>query len=151
MADFARWGAACAPGFGWESRDFLWDYEENHREAAAAEASPLVPAIEAVLARTGLDAAGFDGTAAELLDKLGEVSSEADRRARWYRATASQFGSALHRIAPLLRARSVEFFTPRSGDRNRTRRIVLRCTSKAGLDELHARLIGRHRGGDAPD
>jgi putative DNA primase/helicase len=63
MADFATWAEACAPGFGWEPGEFLRDYDENRSDAvaAAAEASPLLPAIEAVLARTGLDVTGFDG------------------------------------------------------------------------------------------
>ena len=47
-ADFARWGAACAPGWGSDPAEFLADYEENRTEAmaAAAEASPLLPAVE---------------------------------------------------------------------------------------------------------
>jgi hypothetical protein len=83
-ADFARWGAACAPGWGSDAAEFLHDYEENRSDAAAAaaEASPLLPAIEAVLGGTGLTADGFNGTASELLDRLGEVCSEPQRRAR---------------------------------------------------------------------
>jgi hypothetical protein len=72
-ADFARWGAACAPGWGSDPSEFVRDYEENRTDAAAAEAAPLLPAIEAVLTRTGLDVTGLDGTASELLDRLGEV------------------------------------------------------------------------------
>jgi hypothetical protein len=153
MADFATWAEACATGFGWEPGEFLRDYDENRSDAvaAAAEASPLVPAIEAVLARTGLDVTGFGGTAAELLDRLGEVCGEAERRARWYPATASQLGSALRRIAPLLRWRGIAFQPYKDRDKKRTRRIILRCVSEAGFDELRARVMGRRRGaGDRP-
>ncbi|HTT80187.1 MAG TPA: hypothetical protein VMF86_10955, partial [Stellaceae bacterium] len=151
MADFARWGAACAPGWGSEPAGFIRDYEENSSDAvaAAAEASPLVPAIEAVLVRTGLLADGFDGTATELLGRLAEVCSEAERRARWYPATAAQIGSALRRIAPLLRARSIEFTAYKDRDKNRTRRIILRCLSDAAYDELRERLMGGRSGESA--
>jgi putative DNA primase/helicase len=147
MADFATWAEACAPGFGWEPGEFLRDYEENRSDAvaAAAEASPLVPAIEAVLARTGLDVAGFDGTATELLDRLGEVCSEAERRARWYPATASQVGSRLRRIVPLLRSRGIEFRPHKDTAKKCTRLIVLRCVSEAAFDELRARIMGQRR------
>jgi putative DNA primase/helicase len=152
-ADFARWGAACARGWGSDAAEFLHDYEENRSDAAAAaaEASPLLPAIEAVLGRTGLAAEGFAGTASELLDRLGEVCTEPERRARWYPANASQLGGALERIAPLLRSRGIEFKRYKDRDRKRTRRIVLRCVSEAVHDELRALVMGRHRGaGDQP-
>ncbi len=150
MADFATWAEACAPGFGWEPGEFLRDYEENRSDAvaAAAEASPLVPAIEAVLGRTELPADGFDGTAAELLDRLGEVCSDAERKQRWFPNTASQVGSALRRVAPLLRSRGIEFAPYKDRDKKRTRRIVLRCTSEAIFDELRARVMGQRRGGN---
>ncbi len=98
----------------------------------------------------GLMPTGFDGTAAELLEKLAEVCGEPERRARWYPATPSQAGSALRRIAPLLRSRGIEFLPYKDGDRNRTRQLKLRCASEAGFDELRARLMGRRRGSDAP-
>ncbi|HTW51429.1 MAG TPA: hypothetical protein VME45_05995 [Stellaceae bacterium] len=100
MADFATFAEACGPGFGWDLGEFIAAYEESAADAAAAaaEASPLLPVIEAVLARSGLDAAGFDGTAAELLDRLGTVAGE-KQHARWYPGTASALGSALTRMA----------------------------------------------------
>jgi hypothetical protein len=51
------------------------DYEDNRSDAmvAAAEASRLLPPIEAVLAGAGFDVAGFEGTATELLKRLDEV------------------------------------------------------------------------------
>jgi putative DNA primase/helicase len=151
-ADFARWGAACAPGWGSDPAEFLADYEESRSEAmaAAAEASVLLPAIEAVLARTGLDVAGFDGTATELLKRLDEVCGDAERKQKWFPKNASQLGSALNKIAPLLRRRGVEFQRYKLG-RGRDRRIVLRCLSQAAYDELRARVMGQPRGaGDQP-
>jgi hypothetical protein len=151
-ADFARWGAACAPGWGSDAAEFLADYEDNRSEAmaAAAEASLLLPPIEAVLARTGLDVAGFDGTATELSKRLDEVCGAAERKQKWFPKNASQLGSALNRIAPLLRRRGIEFQRYRLG-RGRDRRIVLRCLSQAAYDELRARIMGQPRGaGDQP-
>lgn len=148
-ADFARWGAACAPGWGSDAAEFIADYEEDRSEAmaAAAEASLLLPLIEAVLARTGLDAAGFDGTATELLKRLDEVCGEAERKQQWFPKTASQLGGALNRIAPLLRLRRIEFQRYKLG-RGRDRRIALRCASEAVYEELRTRVAGC-RSGDA--
>ena len=149
-ADFARWGAACAPGCGSDAAEFIADYEENRSEAmAAAEASLLLPLIEAVLARTGLDAAGFDGTATELLKRLDEVCGEAERKQQWFPKTALLLGGALNRIAPLLRLRRIEFQRYKVG-RGRDRRIALRCASEAVYDELRARVMGLRSGGDKP-
>jgi hypothetical protein len=69
MADFAEWAEALSAGFGWEPGEFLAAYAENQREVAAgaADASPLVPVIEALLGLGGFGAEGFDGTAHDLL------------------------------------------------------------------------------------
>lgn len=151
MADFAKWAEACAPGFGWEPGEFLRDYEENRTEAvaAAAEASPLVPAIEAVLGRAGLDAAGFDGTATELLKRLDEACGDGERKQQWYPKTASQIGSALTQIAPLLRPRGIEFRRYKVG-RGRERRIVLRCVSETVFVDLRARAMGQRPNAGGP-
>jgi hypothetical protein len=120
------------------------DYEDSRTEAmaAAAEASVLLPPIEAVLARTGLDVAGFDGTATELLKRLEDVCGNTERKQKWYPKNASQLGSALNRAAPLLRLRAIEFQRYKLG-RGRDRRIVLRCISEAAYDELRARVMGQ--------
>jgi hypothetical protein len=148
MADFASWGEACAPGFGWEPGEFLRDYDENRNDAVAVatEAAPLVPAIETVLARTGLDAAGFDGTATELLRRLDEVCGEAERRSRWYPVNPSQLGSELRVIAPLLRSRGIDFRPYKDSRRKRTRLIILRCLSEAVFEEVRARVTGQRHG-----
>jgi hypothetical protein len=145
MADLSIWVEACSPGLGWEPGVFLQDYEENRADAvaAAAEASPLLPFIEALLGRTELGAEGFDGTAQDLLAKLNELGSEADRKARWWPNTAALVGSALRRIAPLLRDCGITVDAYKDRDRKRTRRLVLRCRSKAVFEELRARLMGK--------
>jgi putative DNA primase/helicase len=123
MAEFALWIEACSPGLGWEPGEFVRDYEENRSDAmaAAAEASPVVLVIEAVLVRSGLPAEGFAGTASELLAKLPELCSESEQKARWFPSTPSHVGRALRRIAPLLRQREIEFKDDRDTNRNRTR------------------------------
>ena len=142
MADFATWAEACAPGLGWKRGEFLRDYEENRSDAvaAAADAAPLLPVIEAVLGRSGLVADGFDGTANDLFAKFHEVCPEAQRKQRWFPGTASQVGSALRRLAPLLRSRGIMFEPYKDTDRKRTRRLVLRCVSEIAFEELRARL-----------
>jgi hypothetical protein len=148
MADFALWIEACSPGLGWEPGEFVRDYEENRSDAmaAAAEASPFVPVLEVVLGRSGLRAEGFAGTATELLAKLREVCSESEQKARWFPGTPSHVGSALRRVAPLLRQRGIAFDDDRDADRNRTRRLKLRCVSEAAFEELRARFMPKGGG-----
>jgi hypothetical protein len=151
-AEFARWGAACAPGWGSDATEFLRDYEENRSDAAAAaaEASPLLPVIEAVLGRFGLTADGFDRTASELLDRLGEVCGEPERRAHWYPSNASQLGGTWNALLRCSALAGIEFKSYKDRDRKRTRRIVLHCASEV-YDELRARVMGDRRGaGDQP-
>jgi putative DNA primase/helicase len=140
MADFATFVEAAAPGLGWEPGVFLRDYEGNRAEAvaAAADASPLIPAIEAVLGRTRLGAEGFDGTARELLALLCEVCSEGEQRARWFPRTDSHTGSALRRVAPLLEARGISVAHYKAG-RERARMISLKAKI---FDELRDRVRG---------
>ena len=144
MADFATFIEAAARG-GWERGEFLRDYEDNRRDAviAAAEASPLLPAIEAVLGRSGLGVEGFDGTAHQLLAKLCEVCSEPEQRARWFPRTDSQMGSAIRRIAPLLKARSITVEHYKAG-RQKTRMMSLRCISQRAFEDLAQRVRGDH-------
>jgi len=145
MADFEEWAEACGPGFGWEPGEFLADYAANRRSvtAAAAEASPLVPIIEAVLGRTGLGPEGFEGTMTELLRKLHEVCGERQQQARWFPRTAISLGTQIARIAPLLlRDRGIEVSKGRAGH-DRTRATSIRCVS----DQVYAELVSRMRGG----
>lgn len=151
MADFATWVEACASGFGWEADQFLTDYAENRRDAVivAAEASPLVPAIEEVLGRGGLGLEGFEGTAHELLTRLRSVCSEGQQKQRWFPNSDSQMGSAIRRIAELLKSRGIEVAYHRVG-RMKTRIIVLRCASERVFSDLQARVLGKASEEDPP-
>jgi hypothetical protein len=122
----------------------LRDYEENRSDAmaAVAEASLLLSIIEAVLGRSGLDLAGFDGTATALLKQLDEVCGESERKPKWYPKTASQLGSKLSEIAPLLRPCGIWFRRYKVG-RGRDRHILLRSASDAVYEELRARIMGQ--------
>ena len=96
-----------------------------------------------MLGRSGLVADGFDGTANDLLAKFHEVCPEAQRKQRWFPGTASQVGSALRRLAPLLRSRGLMFEPYKDRDRKRTRRLILRCVSESVFEELRARAMGQ--------
>jgi hypothetical protein len=77
-------------------------------EVAPTTGSLLVSIIEEVLNRSESAAEGFDGTAAQLLTKLNEVSQDSEeRKARWWPATTSQLASELRRIGGVLRARGI--------------------------------------------
>jgi len=85
--------------------------------AAAAEASPL-PSKPSTSNSVRPSTASIAGTtAADLLDKLNDVCSDADRKQRWFPNTASQVGSALRRVAPLLRSRGIEFAPHKDRDK----------------------------------
>lgn len=152
MADFATWAEACAPGLGWQPGEFLADYAENRREGreAAADASPLLPIVEAVLGRGGFGPVGFDGTAAELLVKLREVTGETQQRARWFPNTPSAVGSQLRRLAPLLEERGIVLDHYKAPNRAKTRKTALRCATPELFEALSARQRGAAQPSDPP-
>lgn len=100
MADFAYWVSACEPALGWERETFLQAYGVNRAGAVALslEASLLSEPVKQVAA------AGFIGTATELLSRLdGQVEEETRRKKEWPK-NASALGGQLRRLAPNLRA-----------------------------------------------
>jgi len=149
MADFAEWAEACSSGFGWEPGEFLAAYAENQREvvAGAADASPLVPVIEAFLGLGDFGVEGFDGTAHDLLVKLRGQCSDTMQRAPWFPKTDAQMGTRLRRDTPLLKSRGIVVEHYRQG-RKKDRKIILRCSSERAFDELRARLRGEQGGSD---
>jgi len=143
MADFAEFAEACSSGFGWERGEFLAAYAENQREvvACAADASPLVPLIEFLVGLGGYGPEGFDGTAHDLLIKLRDQASEVTQRAPWFPKTDAQMGTRLRREVPLLKSRGIIVERYKQG-RQKTRKLVLRCSSRTIFEALRARLKG---------
>ena len=100
MADFCRWAVACEGAY-WPPGTFRAAYGDA--QAAGTEdvvkASPIGPALRRLLDD---DIPCFDGTAAELLDRLNEFQQEA-RSPRAWPSNGAEMGKHLTRLAPSLR------------------------------------------------
>jgi hypothetical protein len=104
MADFANWASACEEVLGLGRGEFLKIYQNNRIEARdlALGSSPLYEPLRE-LAR-----AGFNGSTAELLESLNEISDERLKRsARWPKAP-NVLGNSLRRLAGNLRSAGIE-------------------------------------------
>lgn len=103
MADFAEWVVAAEPALGWEPGGFITAYTANRAVAneLTLEVSPLAGPVRE------LAAAGFEGTASELLERLGELAGETATRRKSWPSSPPALGAELRRIAPNLRAADV--------------------------------------------
>jgi hypothetical protein len=114
MADFAEWIVAAEPVLPWASGDFLAAYTGNRGEAneITLEASPIASAVRE------LAGSGFEGIAAELLERLAEIAGEAATRRNAWPGSSRALSGELRRIAPNLRAVGIEVdFLDRKGSR----------------------------------
>ena len=100
MADFCRWAVACE-GEYWPPGIFQAAY--GNAQAAGTEevleASPIGPALRRLLDE---DTPCFDGTAAELLDRLNELQQEGRSPKSWP-FNGAEMGKHLTQLAPSLR------------------------------------------------
>ena len=106
MADPTRWVTAAEPALGWPAGTFAAAYRHNRREGsalaldAALIAGPLVE-----LAKRGT----WQGAAAALLSKLGEIVGDEISGQREWPKNPRALTEALKRLAPDLRATGVEW------------------------------------------
>ncbi len=108
MADFAKLIMAAEPGLGWEPDTFLNDYDLNLNQgvAAALEANPVAGAIQSFIGDDMPD--GWEGTAGELQGHLDGKVSEVVRKSRSWPHSPSAVGTAVRRVAPVLRPLGIE-------------------------------------------
>ncbi|MGH9486981.1 MAG: hypothetical protein ACRD04_05260, partial [Terriglobales bacterium] len=102
MADFCRWAAAAEPSFGLpHGTSFLAAYAANQADAndLSIEASQISAALLG-----WLPAAGWEGTAGQLLPLLTKQAGEEVARQRGWPKTARALAGELRRVAPNLRA-----------------------------------------------
>jgi hypothetical protein len=122
MADFALWVTAAEGALGWPKGSFLDAYTGNRGEAneLALEASPLAGPL-----RELATAGGWQGTCAELLDKLAKQAGERSTRSPSWPQTPRALGGALRRLTPNLRRVGilVEMWREPGGRRPRMVRI----------------------------
>jgi hypothetical protein len=116
MADFATWVTAAAPALGWGPGAFMGAYGGNQETAndLALEASPVAPFII-----TMVDEGPWQGTATELLARLGERVDEAVRRQKSWPTNPRTLANTLRRLAPTLRTAGVEVGFPPGHKRGR--------------------------------
>jgi putative DNA primase/helicase len=124
MADFAKWGTAAAPALGWDAQSFLDAYAQNRADAnaVALDDSAVAQAVHALASAVG----HWEGTATGLLETLKARAAESRQSLRDWPRNDRGLSAVLRRMAPNLRAVGVAVTFARSGDKLRTRRIVIR-------------------------
>ena len=104
MADFAQLAIAALPALGWKAEQFLAAYCANGEAANAGilEASPIAALLP------GLASEGWQGTAAELLERLNGTAPEQLRKRRDWPTSPRLLSNDLRSIATNLRTAGVE-------------------------------------------
>ena len=120
MADFAQWAIACEPAL-WKPGAFQKAYNSNILNAVESvlEANPVAVAVRD-LAATGR----WEGTAADLLNKLAGRVDERTIKLKSWPATPRGMSGSLRRAATLLRKAGVHVEFVKEGHK-RTRKIVI--------------------------
>lgn len=127
MADFARWVVACEPALPWKPGAFMEAYAGNRAEAVdlALESDLVASAIRELLTERD----EWSGTATELLENLGEYTTEQQRKSRAWPKTARGLAGRVRRAATFLRTVGIDVqSTP---TRARQRIITLRWSMQA--------------------
>ena len=129
MADFAKWGAAAAPAFGWTAEAFLEDYADNRGQTNMVALEHQMIAQHLYTVVRGYPYNGkWVGTAGQLLGPLRNAAVEAgvrvDKVPGWPQ-TPNALVAALVRLAPSLRRAGWELVKPtKSGRRGRTWTLI---------------------------
>ena len=125
MADFARWGEAVGRGLGWKKGAFLAAYLMNRANATdvAMESSQVAIAVRELMDREE----SWEGTAADLLAKLGELVGEKIAKAKGWPTTPRGLSGAVRRVVPALQVAG----HPRRTRQTRPRRESARGKSRS--------------------
>jgi hypothetical protein len=122
MADFAKLGAAAESALGLQSGEFSRTYNGNRKKATsvALDVSPVAnPVCE-------LAQKGYEGTATDLLEKLGEMVGEDVQKRRNWPKTPQVLSGMLKRLNTALRTADIEVGFSRDETRFRKRIISIR-------------------------
>lgn len=125
MADFEVWVTAAEEGLGWAPGTFGSAYEANRHSAhyIALDASIIGAPLRSLLDNGG---GSWSGTAANLLERLGDFADDRITRSRYWPRNAWAMSNALNRLAPNLRAVGFVVERTRAPGGNRDRIITLR-------------------------
>jgi hypothetical protein len=121
MADAARWISAAEVALAWTPGTFAAAYTRNRREslAQARDDSPLVGPILALI-----ESGPWSGPANELLARLGELASAAERADPDWPKTPRKLTAELKRLNPALRDAGLEWLRLRRTGTARLHRIT---------------------------
>jgi hypothetical protein len=127
MADFCLWVSAAEGALGWPKGAFLESYSRNRSEVneLALETSALATHLRELAAAPN----GWEGTCADLLNKLGELAGEKATNAKTWPRSPRALGGALRRLAPNLRRTEITIEMWRESGGKRERRVSLRKNS----------------------
>jgi hypothetical protein len=108
-----------------QPREFLATYRGNRNSAneTALESSPVAKYVLQVA-----EAGDWHGTPSELLQHIESVASDGDKRLKVWPKSPRALSGILQRLAPNLRAASVEVAHGRDVDRQRRRFVTVRRT-----------------------
>lgn len=112
MADFALWATACETDH-WPAGIFMAAYEANRENAVSGtiEADLVATAVRALMG----DRTAWEGTATLLLEVLGQLITETQRRSKNWPTQGNHLSGRLRRAAPALRRIGIWIaFPPRS-------------------------------------
>ncbi len=101
LADFATWATASEPGLGFPEGSFLAAYRDNRSETVQLNLEEDLVGDALLLCVDSGDR--FEGTCAELLEKLCSVVPEHQRRDREWPKSARALSGRLRRLGPFLR------------------------------------------------
>ena len=107
MADFAIWCSAAAPSLGWDQDTFLTAYEGN-RQSANALALDASSVASVVVTFVEEHPVCWEGTAAALLEELGKLLTEDQRRQKTWPKTPRALSGQLRRLGSNLRRAGIE-------------------------------------------
>lgn len=117
MADYVRWVTAAEPALGWEPGTFLKAFEASAAELNELNADDdlVVTALRRFFSLRG--GSIFEGTMADLLEALNEITDERTRKSLRWPANPTKLGNKIRRMGPTLRTQGYNVDYYRSGKR----------------------------------
>ena len=130
MADFALWATACETAFGWPAETFMAAYAANREDAVSGtlEADLVATATRAFIT----DRTAWEGTASLLLDTLGLLVTETQRRGKGWPTTPHQLTGRLRRAASSLRKIGIKIDFVREGKKGTRTIHITRLPDNGG-------------------
>ena len=116
MADFATWGTAAEPAFGWKPGAFMEAFEDNRKRLLdiTLDADPIATAVIRFIQKQ--PAYEWSGTGSDLLRLMTMLYQDLASLKSWPRQP-NVLSGRLRRVAASLREKGIEIEWTKSGDR----------------------------------